>query len=95
MLYSISRNWCCLGSDGTLDNTSILSMADAAEATQALSYLNGTDDGDVVKVSITGNTTSSNSESDSSSGGYNSTVAMSIIYSITGLISLLFSWLLS
>lgn len=91
VLYSKTRNWCSLQQDSSSSYTNILSMADAAEATQALGYLNNTDNGVTIKVSITGNTTtSSDSDSGSGSGKNNSAVAMSILYSITGLITLLF-----
>ncbi|KAF7559896.1 hypothetical protein G7046_g4257 [Stylonectria norvegica] len=92
VLYSTTNNWCNLNRDGDADlsYTSILTMADAGEAAQALGYLNGTTNGSVVKVSITGNTTSNDTDANDNKGGNNSQVAMSILYGITGLITLLF-----
>ncbi|KAM0329128.1 hypothetical protein ACHAQA_004424 [Verticillium albo-atrum] len=88
VLYSTVGNWCMLeGSE--LPYESIFTMADAGDAMQAFNILNGTNEVDVIQVTITGNTTS-DSSSGSSSGGNNSAVAMSILYSITGLITLLF-----
>lgn len=93
VLYSTSKNWCSLNYDDTLDYTSILSMVDSAEALQALYHLNGTDNGTLVKATISGST--DDKDDDSGTGttkgkGSNSAVAMSILYSITGLITMLF-----
>ncbi|PNY29558.1 Protein goliath [Tolypocladium capitatum] len=91
VLYSTNRNWCSVSDDETLPYTSILTMADAGEATNVLGQLNGTKAGLGVKALISGNATDDNNGSDSGGGGGNSsTVAMSILYSITGLITLLF-----
>lgn len=91
VLYSMVNNWCSLDDGGSpLPYTSILSMADAAEAAQALGYLNATHNGRVINVSITGNTTDDNPEGSTGGRKNNSAVAMSILYSITGLITLLF-----
>ncbi|KAG7108486.1 hypothetical protein HYQ44_012460 [Verticillium longisporum] len=65
-------------------------MADAGDAMAAFEILNNTNEVDVIQVTITGNTTSDSSSSGSSGGGNNSAVAMSILYTITGLITLLF-----
>ncbi|CAM1504202.1 Fc.00g017930.m01.CDS01 [Cosmosporella sp. VM-42] len=90
VLYSTSRNWCSLSHGDSLSYTSIFSMADAAEASQTRSLLNGTSSGDQVKVSIAGNTTNNDSDTSGKPAKNNSAVAMSILYSITGLITLLF-----
>ncbi|KAM0282560.1 hypothetical protein ACHAQH_002928 [Verticillium albo-atrum] len=88
VLYSTVGNWCMLeGSE--LPYESIFTMADAGDAIAAFEILNNTNEVDVIQVTITGNTTSEGS-SGSSSGGNNSAVAMSILYTITGLITLLF-----
>ncbi|OLN95275.1 E3 ubiquitin-protein ligase [Colletotrichum chlorophyti] len=88
VLYSTVGNWCSLsGSD--LPYNSIFTMADAGDASQALHILNGTNEVDVLKVTITGNATGS-AEGGNSGSSNNSAVAMSILYSITGLITLLF-----
>ncbi|KAF7549448.1 hypothetical protein G7Z17_g6375 [Cylindrodendrum hubeiense] len=88
VLYSTSKNWCSISHRNDLSYTSILSMADAAEASQALGFLNGTD---TIKVSIMGNTTNDGTETDSDPGRSNPAVAMSVLYSITGIITLLFA----
>ncbi|KAH7155250.1 hypothetical protein B0J13DRAFT_437522 [Dactylonectria estremocensis] len=88
VLYSTSKNWCSIAHQNELSYTSILSMADAAEASQALGFLNNTD---TIKVSIMGNTTNDGTESSSDTGQNNPAVAMSILYSITGIITLLFA----
>lgn len=89
VLYSTSRNWCSLSYGGVPSYSSIFSMADAAEASQALGYLNGTSSGTVVEVLITGNTTN-DQPTEKKKDGNHSAVAMSVLYSITGLITLLF-----
>ncbi|KAL6413844.1 hypothetical protein AUP68_03371 [Ilyonectria robusta] len=88
VLYSTSKNWCSITHIDDLSYTSILSMADAAEASQALGFLNGTD---TIKVSIMGNTTNDGTETQTDSNRNNPAVAMSILYSITGIITLLFA----
>lgn len=88
VLYSTVENWCHLsGSD--LPYQSIFTMADAGDASQAFEVLNSTNGADVIEVTITGNATSEGSTR-KDSGGNDSAVAMSILYSITGLITLLF-----
>lgn len=89
VLYSITKNWCALEYDDALGYTNILSMVDSGEAAAVLGYLNGTDSGKVVRVSITGNTTDLDPNSEKHNRG-GSTVAMSVLYSITGLICMLF-----
>lgn len=88
VLYSTVGNWCSLAGD--LSYYSIFTMADAGDASQALHILNGTNEVDVIKVTITGNATTDGQASGNGGGGNNSAVAMSILYSITGLITLLF-----
>lgn len=85
ILYSTSGNWCSLDYTDPISFTNVLSMVDAGEAVQVLDFLNGTNSGDIVQVSITGNTTQTSHKS-----GGGSTAAMSVLYSITGIISLLF-----
>ncbi|KAF4340476.1 e3 ubiquitin ligase sdir1 [Fusarium beomiforme] len=89
VLYSTSNTWCAIDPASNLPFTSILSMADGGEATQALNLLNGTKRGEVVKASIFGNNTDNTLPKDESKGGGN-TAAMSVLYAITGLITLLF-----
>lgn len=64
-------------------------MADAGEAGRVLSYLNGTQPVTSVEATISGQTGHTSSGSNDK-GGNNSAVAMSILYSITGIITLLF-----
>ncbi|ROT40286.1 hypothetical protein SODALDRAFT_92952 [Sodiomyces alkalinus F11] len=88
VLYSTVENWCHLsGSD--LPYRSIFTMADAGDASQAFEILNNTNEADSIQVTITGNATSNGSKRRESNGN-DSAIAMSILYSITGLITLLF-----
>lgn len=90
ILFSTSSNWCSLDYDGSLPYWKILSMVDPGEATTVLNHLNDTDKGEIVDVSIVGNTTYLDSSDSKRDGGHKSAVAMSVLYSITGLITLLF-----
>jgi RING-like zinc finger len=90
VLYSVVGNWCSL-EGSNLPYQSIFTMSDGGDAAQALSYLNGTNGIDQVQVSITGNTTAGGADvAATTTNGSNSAVAMSILYSITGLITMLF-----
>ncbi|KAF6831122.1 E3 ubiquitin-protein ligase [Colletotrichum plurivorum] len=88
VLYSTVGNWCSLS--GELPYQTIFTMADGGDASQTLHILNGTNEVDIIRVTITGNTTTDGREGGGGGGGNNSAVAMSILYSITGLITLLF-----
>jgi len=88
LLYSTQGN-CCGVDNANLNYQTIYSMTDSNEARDALNSANAADDG-VVQALITGNTTSSQQDTQDNTGGNNSAVAMSILYSITGLITLLF-----
>ncbi|RDA94792.1 hypothetical protein CP533_4264 [Ophiocordyceps camponoti-saundersi (nom. inval.)] len=94
LLYSINRNWCSIDSSQPLAYTSILTMADAGEAGNVQGYLSGSNAAAVVNAIIQGNATEeqtvNNDTGAAGGGGNNSAVAMSILYSITGLITLLF-----
>lgn len=89
VLYSLAATWCSLDFTNPPAFSNIFSMADSGEAQGVLNSLNGTANGRVVNVSITGNASSTDS-GNSSGGTSNSTVAMSILYTITALITLLF-----
>lgn len=89
VLYSTSNTWCAISDAFGLPFSSILSMADGGEATQALNLLNGTSSGKIVNADIFGNNTDNTLPKDESRGG-NNTAAMSVLYAITGLITLLF-----
>lgn len=94
VLFSTSSNWCSLDFSGSsLTYTSILSMVDPGEASTVLNHLNDTDKGEIVDVRIYGNTTELD-PGDSSGGNGHSAVAMSILYSITGIITLLFVFII-
>ncbi|KAF4983121.1 hypothetical protein FZEAL_1388 [Fusarium zealandicum] len=90
VLYSTSQTWCSFSYAGELDYHSILSMADGGEAIQALNYLNHTKRGESVEVTIFGNTTFDSINPGEDESKRHPAVAMSILYSITGLITLLF-----
>ncbi|KAK1597710.1 uncharacterized protein LY79DRAFT_666527 [Colletotrichum navitas] len=90
VLYSTVGNWCMLSDDTELPYYSIFTMADRDESAQALHILNGTNEADQIGVVITGNATANDGDDTNGGGGNNSAVAMSILYSITGLITLLF-----
>lgn len=90
LLYSTAKNWCSISPTPTGDMYgSILSMADSAEASQALASLTSTDAN--VRVAIFGNNTNNESSNSKSGGKSSPAVAMSILYSCTGLITLLFA----
>lgn len=87
LLYSMIGN-CCSLKRQDLPYHSIFTMSSRGEATEAL---NITDTGEgAVQAYITGNATIPNQDSQNGQNGNNSAVAMSILYSITGLITLLF-----
>lgn len=88
VLYSLAGNGCAL--EGTdLIFESIYTMIDSGDAQQALVFLNGTTEDDNVHVAISGNVTELPSDG-SASRETTSAVAMSVLYSITGLVTLLF-----
>ncbi|KAB5582665.1 RING-7 protein [Coniochaeta sp. 2T2.1] len=89
LLYSTAGNCCGIDENTKLDYQTIYTMTDAAEASDALKQATELDDG-VVQATITGNNTSTQQDDQDNQGGNNSAVAMSILYSITGLITLLF-----
>ncbi len=88
VLYSQQGNCCGLNSTGSLPYPTILTMAYSSDTSQ---MLNITENGDgVVQAVISGNITASDPTSQETQSGNNSAIAMSILYSITGLITLLF-----
>jgi RING-like zinc finger len=90
VLYSASKVRCALRNKMGTPYTKILSMVDPGEAATVLSHLNGTEEGGIVKVEIYGNVTKLDILVDEHDRGHHSPVAMSILYSITGLIAILF-----
>lgn len=87
LLYS-QQGMCC-GLTGNLRFNRVLTMADRVEANQTLSMANMSQG--TVRAQISGNATETQQDNSAAQqGGNNSAVAMSILYSITGLITLLF-----
>ncbi|KAK5997007.1 E3 ubiquitin-protein ligase SDIR1 [Cladobotryum mycophilum] len=93
VLYSEAKNSCGVGNTDSLDYRNILTMSDSGDAQYVLAYLNATEKGRVDNVSISGNASAPDTPDDPTGlpgSRTNSAVAMSILYSITGLITLLF-----
>ena len=88
LLYSQTGNCCALMGDN-LPYQTIFTMADAGEAAEALNITDSPDT-QLVQATISGNVTTPAQNNMESQNGNNSAVAMSILYSITGLITLLF-----
>ena len=87
LLYSTKASCCGLeGSD--LPYQSIFTMTDPGEAAETFNITDSTPTN--VQATIAGNTTAPDSDEENNQNGSNSAVAMSILYSITGLITLLF-----
>ncbi|KAK4121799.1 hypothetical protein N657DRAFT_657349 [Parathielavia appendiculata] len=88
LLYSVDGNACSLEGDD-LNYGSIYTMGDSAEARDTMN--NTIRAGGVLRATITGNSNmTSTLPGTREQSGSNSAVAMSILYSITGLITLLF-----
>lgn len=88
LLYS-QQGMCCGLTGGNLRFDRILTMTDKVEANQTLSMANVSQG--TVLAQISGNATETQQDNSAGQqGGNNSAVAMSILYSITGLITLLF-----
>ncbi|EJT69373.1 RING-7 protein [Gaeumannomyces tritici R3-111a-1] len=89
LLYSTQSNCCGLsGLNGTMPYESIFTMTDVGEAIETLNMTNSGNGW--VQATIVGNATNPGPDVLASGSGNNSAVAMSILYSITGLITLLF-----
>lgn len=88
LLYS-QQGMCCGLTGDNLNFNRILTMSDEQAATQTLVMANVSEG--TVRAQISGNFTETQQDNDAGQqGGNNSAVAMSILYSITGLITLLF-----
>ncbi len=87
LLYSINGNCCGITGDN-LPYQTLFTMSNSDEAGETMN-ITTTGDG-VVLATIAGNVTSPAQETQDNQNGSNSAVAMSILYSITGLITLLF-----
>ncbi|KJZ75059.1 hypothetical protein HIM_05545 [Hirsutella minnesotensis 3608] len=93
LLYSTSQNACLINDEVQRTYTTLFTMADAGEAGNVYSFLRGSTFESPIVGAIQGNATDPdtvNNDNTSGGGGNNSAVAMSILYSITGLITLLF-----
>ncbi|KAH6688352.1 RING-7 protein [Plectosphaerella plurivora] len=88
VLYSTVGNWCML-TTSDVPYATLFTMADAGDATQADEVLKNTNELGVIQVTITGNT-STDGRNPSEGTTSHSAVAMTILYTITGLITLLF-----
>ena len=88
LLYSMAGNCCQLSGD--FSYTTVFTMTDNSSAVEALNITNGAGAGGIVQATITGNSTNPQQTQEDGQNGSNSAVAMSILYSITGLITLLF-----
>ncbi|OAA80192.1 Zinc finger, RING/FYVE/PHD-type [Akanthomyces lecanii RCEF 1005] len=87
ILYSINTNWCSFDRNSGPSYSSIVTMADKGDAADVLAHIKGRSSNDTLMISIKGNTTTPDTAGDDRG---HSTVAMSVLYSITGLITLLF-----
>ncbi|KAK8039201.1 ring finger domain protein [Apiospora rasikravindrae] len=86
LLYSVEGMSCSLGKETAY--TSIWTMVSNDEARSARSMV--ANSGGTMRAAITGNDSQGDVPPNPQGGGNNSAVAMSILYSITGLITLLF-----
>ncbi|KAI1480359.1 hypothetical protein F4774DRAFT_378143 [Daldinia eschscholtzii] len=88
LLFSASEGTCCSLNGSDLSYTSIWTVTDQSDAWE---IKNQTAESPVVRAIISGGgVVDEDSDISQSQGGSNSAVAMSILYSITGLITLLF-----
>lgn len=87
ILYSANTNWCSFDRNNGPSYSSIVTMADKGDAADVLAHITGKSSNQTLLVSIKGNTTAPDTAGDNRG---HSTVAMSVLYSITGLITLLF-----
>ncbi|OAA59311.1 Zinc finger, RING/FYVE/PHD-type [Cordyceps fumosorosea ARSEF 2679] len=88
ILYSATTNWCSFSPNNGPSYSSIVTMADKGDAADVLAHITGKPSNQTLFVSIKGNTTATPDPAGDDRG--HSTVAMSVLYSITGLITLLF-----
>ncbi|KAI0845753.1 hypothetical protein F5Y00DRAFT_245564 [Daldinia vernicosa] len=87
LLFSTSEGTCCSLDGSNLPFKSVWTMTDQSDAWE---IKNQTVESTVIRGTITGANADGDSDIGQSQGGNNSAVAMSILYSITGLITLLF-----
>lgn len=89
ILYSAQTNWCSFDRNDGPGYSSIVTMADKGDAADVLAHISGQPGNQTLFVSIRGNSTTTPSGSTNNNGPHSS-VAMSVLYSITGVITLLF-----
>lgn len=87
LLFSTSEGTCCSLEGSDLSFKSVWTMTDQSDAWE---IKNQTVETTVIRGTISGTDADGDSDIGQSQGGNNSAVAMSILYSITGLITLLF-----
>lgn len=87
LLYS-TKGSCCSLDGADLPFETIFSMTDLSEATETWNITDSADG--VVQATISGNVSTAKPDEEERRSGNNSAVAMSILYSITGLITMLF-----
>ncbi|KAK0613801.1 hypothetical protein B0T14DRAFT_438067 [Immersiella caudata] len=88
LLYSLKGNYCDLQGPDDLPFKSIFTMGSVDDAGETLNNTRRSEG--VVRASILGSWQTDRQEENEGQSGSNSAVAMSILYSITGLITLLF-----
>ncbi|KAK0639311.1 hypothetical protein B0T16DRAFT_463002 [Cercophora newfieldiana] len=88
LLYSLRGNYCDLQGPDDLRFKSIFSMSNVQDSSDTLNTTRASEG--IVQATIAGNWTMERQEDSDGQSGSNSAVAMSILYSITGLITLLF-----
>lgn len=89
ILYSAQTNWCSFDRNDGPSYSSIVTMADKGDAADVLAHISGQPSNQTLFVSIRGNSTTTPSGTTNNNGPHSS-VAMSVLYSITGVITLLF-----
>ncbi|KAM3454803.1 hypothetical protein MY3296_002781 [Beauveria thailandica] len=87
ILYSANTNWCSFDRNNGPSYSSIVTMADKGDAADVLTHIKARPSNETLLVNIKGNATATDPTTDDRG---HSTVAMSVLYSITGLITLLF-----
>lgn len=90
ILYSQNSetHWCSFDTNGGPEYSSVVTMADSSDARMVLKYLTSNSTSSPMMASITGK--ASNLYEEAPKSGSSSTVAMSVLYSVTGLITMLF-----
>ncbi|TQW00517.1 hypothetical protein V2A60_001596 [Cordyceps javanica] len=90
ILFSTKTNWCSFDRNDGPSFSSIVTMADKGDAADVLAHIKDKRANQTLFVNIKGNTTAPGVPDPAGDDRGHSTVAMSVLYSITGLITLLF-----